>query len=507
MKKTFKRAGVAVLSMAMLLSIGAVGAMSASAAGESVTVSATDTGLKAGDKVNVYKVAAQNGSNVWDWTKEAYGTAAGVNFATIADYTENSANVKALAAKLARTVTKNDITASGTVGSTIDLARAGAGYYLVVAASSDAGKVAQPILVQVDGAKTITDTKVSNISLTKTITKVMENSTDKTSSNVQETGKNAQAKAGDVITYRIVAQIPSYDSAATSIQDFVLTDTSDATLTSCAVNGFKVIIGNTEEATEGTDVSSCLTRNKDQKFTVTLPGNTTVKNNGGKYLIVEFTATLSDNPTISKNLGARDNQADTNKGADANKNDVTLTYGNNYSTGGGSDTDGDGDVDENDNQPELKDYADVYATALYIDKTLDGTAAAAGDVGFELYDDTGTTKIRDEVFTDANGRVSFKGLDAGTYTLKESTGKTGYKKVKAFTVEIKSNTPYASFTAEGWRPETDGGLQKTVDNPPTESLPGTGGMGTVLFTVGGAAIVLAAGAMFVVYMRKRKNEE
>ena len=51
MKKTFKRAGVAVLSMAMLLSMGAVGAMSANAAGESITVQATQTGLKAGDKV------------------------------------------------------------------------------------------------------------------------------------------------------------------------------------------------------------------------------------------------------------------------------------------------------------------------------------------------------------------------------------------------------------------------------------------------------------------------
>lgn len=503
MKQSFKRAGVAVLSMAMLLSMGAIGATSVSAAGESIKVEA-GTGLKDGDAVKVYKVAAQDGSNVWNWTSTTYGTAAGVDFATIDGYTDNSAEVKALAAKLARVAATAD--ATGSVGTAIDVSAKGAGYYLVVAAPSDAGKVAQPILLEVDGAETVTDTKVSDISLTKKITKVMEKTTDKTSTNVQDTGKNAQAKAGDVVTYRIVAQIPAYDSSASSIQDFVLTDKSDATLTSCAASGFKVIIGTTAEATTGDDVSSCLTRTDGQNFTVTLPGSTTVKDNGGKYLIVEFTATVGDNPTLSKNLGPRANQADTAKGADANKNDVTLTYGNNYSTGSRFDTDGDGDVDNDDDQPELKDYADVYATALYIDKTLDGTAAAADDVGFELWE--GTTKVRNEVKTDSNGRVSFKGLDAGTYTLKETTGKAGFKMVNDIDVTISSESPYATFSAtSGWTLEADGGYAKTVDNPPTESLPGTGGMGTVLFTVGGAAVVLLAGAMFVVYMRKRKVEE
>ena len=75
-------------------------------------------------------------------------------------------------------------------------------------------------------------------------------------------------------------------------------------------------------------------------------------------------------------------------------------------------------------------------------------------------------------------------------------------------VTISSESPYATFSASsGWTLEADGGYKKTVDNPLTESLPGTGGMGTVLFTVGGAAVVLLAGAMFVVYMRKRKVEE
>jgi len=514
MKKTFKRAGVAVLSMAMLLSMGAVGAMSANAAGESITVRATQTGLKAGDKVNVYKVAQQDASNKWEWTTSAYDTAAGADFDAISSY--DAANTKALAAKLARVASNPD--ASGEVDTAIDLAKKGdtaidlakkgAGYYLVTAAPKDAGKVAQPMLIQVDGAEEIKETKVSDIPLTKKITKVMEGTNDKTSSNVQDTGKNAQVKAGDVVTYRIVTLVPTYDTAAKNIQNFVLTDKSDNTLTSCGKEGFKVITADDKDATTGADVKKFLKRTDGQNFNVTIPGDN-VKTYSGKYLIVEFTATVSETPKLSKGLGARETVEDYGtKGADANRNDVTLTYGNNYSTGGGSDTDGDGDVDDKDDQPELKDYADVYATALFINKTLDKVAANANDkkVGFELWQ--GETQIGDEQFTDENGKVSFIGLDAGKYTLMETKTVSGYKKVANFDVEISSDTPYAVFTASsGWDNETNGGFKKDIDNPPTEALPGTGGMGTVLFTVGGAAIVLLAGALFVVYMRKRKADE
>ena len=40
-----------------------------------------------------------------------------------------------------------------------------------------------------------------------------------------------------------------------------------------------------------------------------------------------------------------------------------------------------------------------------------------------------------------------------------------------------------------------------------DELPATGGMGTVLFTAGGIAVILMAGALFVVYMKKRNAEE
>ena len=40
-----------------------------------------------------------------------------------------------------------------------------------------------------------------------------------------------------------------------------------------------------------------------------------------------------------------------------------------------------------------------------------------------------------------------------------------------------------------------------------DTLPATGGIGTVLFTAGGISVVLIAGALFVMYMKKKNSED
>jgi len=52
-----------------------------------------------------------------------------------------------------------------------------------------------------------------------------------------------------------------------------------------------------------------------------------------------------------------------------------------------------------------------------------------------------------------------------------------------------------------------GVLSHALYNEYLDELPATGGMGTVLFTAGGIAVILMAGALFVVYMKKRNAEE
>jgi len=54
---------------------------------------------------------------------------------------------------------------------------------------------------------------------------------------------------------------------------------------------------------------------------------------------------------------------------------------------------------------------------------------------------------------------------------------------------------------------TSGNLENTIFNNYDDKLPATGGIGTVLFTAGGISIVLIAGALFVMYMKKRNAED
>ena len=118
--------------------------------------------------------------------------------------------------------------------------------------------------------------------------------------------------------------------------------------------------------------------------------------------------------------------------------------------------------------------------------------------------------------------IDFGYLPAGNYTLTETVAPSGCKVMVGswtFTVATNTSGTYDKYTVTttGTAPTeltlTDndtthhGNYSVTVVDPPAGALPGTGGMGTVIFTVGGAAIVLLAGAMFVVYMRRRKNEE
>lgn len=494
MKKMLKKTGVAILTMSMLLSVGAMTAITASAADPSITV-ATSTGLSEDDSVSVYKVATKDASG-WNWVG-TFGNA-GLDFKTISGYSNNSADVKTAATKLAAIAKTqvNGADATGKVGETIPVTEAG--YYLVIASPTNAALVAQPILLEVKDAATVKDVKVSPVSLTKVITKV-QNETAK----VATDGKSAEAASGDTIHYRLVAQIPNYDASADvdKMQPFYLKDTSMRTLSSVE-GSFNVAIGdtNTAAATSGVTSDVTLVRTDAQNFKVTLAGKE-LKDNGGKFLIVEFDATLGTDPVISKNLGVADR-------SDANKNDVKLVYGNDFATGQAIDKDGQ-PIDDEDKKPTLEDYADVYTSLLKINKTLDGTAAKAGDAGFALYADKGCTKVvRDEVKTDANGIVAFKGLASGTYYLKEKTTPGGYKTAAVATVVLDVDATKSVYVApSGFTAINDGGFETTIDNPSLEKLPATGGIGTYLFTIGGASIVVLAGVLFVIYMKKRETEE
>lgn len=115
--------------------------------------------------------------------------------------------------------------------------------------------------------------------------------------------------------------------------------------------------------------------------------------------------------------------------------------------------------------------------------------------------ETGETVIRDgKVTTSSTGKFTIKGLDAGIYYLTETKQPDGYNKLtSAVKIEI---------TSEGKIKVKDGVEQEPtepvkVENKTGSILPSTGGMGTTLFYIFGAILVIGSGVVLITKKRMK----
>ena len=128
------------------------------------------------------------------------------------------------------------------------------------------------------------------------------------------------------------------------------------------------------------------------------------------------------------------------------------------------------------------------------------------------------------VASDENGLFVISGLDAGTYYLEEVKAPAGYNLLKD-PVKLTIDAEISGGDAETNQPPTigkldlitegkdgsittpgdkdNGTVSLEVQNNMGALLPSTGGMGTTLFYIAGAALVLAAGVLF---MMKRRTD-
>ena len=253
----------------------------------------------------------------------------------------------------------------------------------------------------------------------------------------------------------------------------------------------------------------------------------------------EYVSNLTAGATVEVIYNAHLNEDAAIGNVPTNLNKVNLQYSNNPNASGEGHTDMGKTLDDT-----------VWVFTYKIDSTKYHDAAESGKelegAGFTLYDSTGaavklvydstkgayrpasTTEIEadaskeenqkivvTEMTSAENGKFNVVGLDAGTYTLKETTVPAGYNKCDDITIVISAthseaeSEDTASTTITMKKDQEDAvsaeGFVNAVINKSGATLPETGGMGTTLFYIVGGIMVAAAVVLLVT--KKRMGAE
>ena len=222
--------------------------------------------------------------------------------------------------------------------------------------------------------------------------------------------------------------------------------------------------------------------------------------NKGATITVTYTAHLNENATVNTEGGS--NTTD-------NKNSVFLQYSNNPRI--------DTSLDQTPTS-EVRVYTYQLNNTKYRDEVNENNKLEGA--GFRLYSNEACTEeqevklykkgnfyypIKDatdkaqdavEMFSDEHGQFNVKGLDAGTYYLKETNPPADYSACadKEIVISATHDVNHVSLS---------GNLSTTIINKKAGgiTLPSTGGIGTTLFYVVGGGLMVAAIVLLVTKKR------
>ena len=344
---------------------------------------------------------------------------------------------------------------------------------------------------------------------------------------------------GEQINFQIVGTMPQniadYDHYYYEFTDclaagFVAPDEDDFTVT---VGGVEIvpddIIVDTDADTHETTIRIIINDIKDNTNHDAVTADSVVK--------VNYTAVLDDDAVI---------------GAEGNTNGVHLTYTTNPGYDGegyfeetqpGEEEVENTEKKEEDTEDTTEDGVVVYTYELKINKTSAATGAALQGVKFSLQNAEGhyanintngkllgwveSADASNYTFeTGADGKLTFTGLDSGTYRIVEQEPLEGYEPITgpiSFTItpndarntdgswtytEDDGTDAYGAITVENdLITVNDGTITANVENEETAyTLPETGGIGTTIFYVGGGITAAAAGIVLVARRRAKKDQ-
>lgn len=468
--KTTKKIFAAVLAVMM---IALMIPFSASAA----TSDAYNAFIKGknGFKVNVYKVATIN-TTTGEYTEIQGGTAVATALKTWKNASGNDS--KALL-EACENATFADSKGDHTFASDEDVYNFGtdeAGVYYVKVtgqpAETSVKKKGGALFALPEGTKTTQGSAEAPIEL-KINTGEVTVSKEIVGADIDT--KHTTASAGDTVTFKLTASVTG--SKEVPLTEYTIHDNLSDSFRDPAVT--EVMVGSTK-LQEGTDYTVDKTNLLDIQISLTSDYLANAKKAEGEEGSNDFYASSDVVVTLTAIL--KDTAASGYNTTD-NSNSDSLTYTNTY---GQTSKPGD-------------DTVYVYTFDLPVFK-YDGTTTdktGLGNATFELKTKEGT--LIDTKTTDSSGNVTFAKLAAGTYTVQETKAPSGYNLNSSEYTVVISRTGVITVSVDGNSSEVN---QVEVPDYPV-TVPSTGGMGTMMFYVGGAALIACAGVLLFVLKRKK----
>lgn len=304
---------------------------------------------------------------------------------------------------------------------------------------------------------------------------------------------NNTASIGDIVEFKttIIAQ--------PGAQNYVLHDKMDAGLKFDGVDSIKINLKKNGETTESlvektnyTIKTSDLESKNPCTFHIEFKQDFCDTLKANDQIIITYSATLNESAVIA---------------GEGNKNETWLKYGDS------SETKHDETITKTFEIPVFK-YTDKSAKGGEAESPLEGakfilrekdknkeiglksiTTPTGKEGAYYRFDKDATAAT--EVTTNNTGKFTIQGLAPGTYELVEKEAPKGYNKLSA-PVEITiGNDGEVSYNTK-----TNATLVK-VENKTGSILPSTGGMGTTLFYIFGAILVIGSGVVLITKKRMK----
>lgn len=308
---------------------------------------------------------------------------------------------------------------------------------------------------------------------------------------ITKTADKTSVTKNEKVAYTVTVDIPTYGTGATDKSFYVSDLLPDGlTIDTASIN---VKIGDAAVDSTAYTLDATATTGYTFKLSVTTDQYADKwAENGGKQLVITYSATLNNDNTTAVNT----------------KETNTATFDYSFYP-----------YVENSHKQKT-DTVDVTTFAIKIDKYVDGSPTTKlSGAKFDLYRTAtdaeiaagGTEtiphttvqgiKLESDLVTDNNGSATFEKYQANgthyTYYLVETQAPHGYN-ILAEAVKVNfTDTDVAA---------TDGVYTVKVPNSSGITLPITGGEGIVIFTVIGIALMVGAVILFVIFRKKAKTK-